>query len=423
DVFPHTTALDPLSWTPLLWDTSYQDMAYYDIGDTEFHYGAPADFEDFHTFKTESVYDAQWTQQIYGGMVERNPAAPYLNAYGPYLADSFTSSNGINYSVILNSDAKFADGVVCDSADVKYSYDLLINVDFGQPDYGFYSDYINTNTIKIVSQFEVDVDFIQAYVFQDSNLAVDILPEHIWSSILPENQENMAVTWAADDVLDSQKIIGIGPYYLHDYDGTNGVLHLKANTYWDDWGGHATQLIDDLYFEFWSNKEGALSALAAGTLDMVDSQFSPQLNEIPATVDYVMVSSPGSQEMGFNCMHPILGTGELCPISSPESGKHIRKAISYLIPRNRIIEENLNGIGDPGITPFPRAAVGFDESLEPLQYSTSLALQHMKMAGYDITAFFVGTSTNVGLGLVTVISILALIGGCYYYKRKKTHPE
>ncbi|MCG3252444.1 MAG: hypothetical protein KAX09_01235, partial [Candidatus Heimdallarchaeota archaeon] len=25
DVFPHTTALDPDSWTPLLWDTSYQD--------------------------------------------------------------------------------------------------------------------------------------------------------------------------------------------------------------------------------------------------------------------------------------------------------------------------------------------------------------------------------------------------------------
>ncbi|MCK5046634.1 MAG: hypothetical protein KAS22_08640, partial [Candidatus Heimdallarchaeota archaeon] len=252
-------------------------------------------------------------------------------------------------------------------------------------------------------------------------LAIDILPKHIWESISPANQENQAINWALNDTLDSN-LMGIGPYYLYDYDENNQFIHLKRNDYFDDWSG-ITPNFEDVFFVFYSNKESAISALVAGDIDMIDSQYSPKLNEIPATVDYVMVSSPGSQEMGFNCMHPILGTGELCPISSPESGKHIRKAISYLIPRNRIIEENLNGIGDPGITPFPRAAVGFDESLEPLQYSTSLALQHMKMAGYDITAFFVGTSTNVGLGLVTVISILALIGGCYYYKRKKTHPE
>jgi ABC-type transport system substrate-binding protein len=414
DVFPHTTALDPDSWTPLLWDTSYQDMAYYDIGDTEFHYGCPADFEDFHTMKTESVYDTQWTQQIYGGMVERTPEAPYLNAFGPYLADSFTSADGITYQVQLNPDAVFADGEVCDADDVEYSYDLLINTDFGQPDYGFFSEYIDENTIVINSAYDITVNFLQSYVFQDSNLAIDILPEHIWGSILPEDQENQAVTWAADDTLDSN-LMAIGPYYLHDYDGTNGVIHLKANTYWDTWGGHTTQLIDDLYFEFWSNKEGALSALAAGDLDMVDSQFSPQLAEIPATVDYTVVVAPGSQEIGLNCLHPWLGTGELTPLGTEDAGKYIRQAISHLIPRETIVSEILNGLGSPGITAYPQV-IGFDDTLEPYEYSIDIAKQKMELAG-----FVYPTTVQSGIGLYVVIGILALAGASqvFFLKRRK----
>ena len=433
DMFPHTSALVASSWTPLLWATNYQDMAYWDIGDTVFHYGAPADFEDFHTMKTESVYDSQWTQQIYGGMVERTPEAPYNNAFGPYLATAFTSANGINYSVTLDSGAKFADGVKCNASDVKYSYDLLINPLFGQPDYGFYSKFINSNTIKIVSEFVVDVDFIKAYVFQNSNLGIDILPKHIWESIAPAAQESQAVTWAADDTDDS-KITGIGPYYLHDYDGTNGVIHLKANTYWDTWGGHATQLIDDLYFEFWSNKEGALSALAAGDLDMIDTNFSPTIAEVPLTVDYTIVALPGSQELGFNMNHPYLGTGELCPISSPDSGRYIRQAISHMIPRDDIVTNILNGLGVPGVTPFPNGAVGFDDTLYPYEYSIDLAKEKMELAGfvYDDTTTSPPTTppstgnitltptVSFGISFGTIFGILSLLAGSIilFTKRK-----
>ena len=84
------------------------------------------------------------------------------------------------------------------------------------------------------------------------------------------------------------------------------------------------------FFEFLSNKEGTLSALAAGNVDMRDSQFSPQISEIPASVKYAIVNAPGSQEMAFNTLHPIIGTGEQCPISNPESGKNIRKTIRIL---------------------------------------------------------------------------------------------
>ena len=417
NLFPHDPNLDNSSWSPLLWETSYQDMANWSIpGQTEFHYAAPADFEDFHTMKTESVYDAQWTQQIYGGMVERTSVAPYNNTYGPYGAISFSSANGINYSVQLDPNLVFADGTTCNASDVEYSYDLLINPAFGQPDFGFFSKYIDNRTIKIISEYELQVDFLQSYIFQNSNLGVDILPKHIWESILPGDHENQAVTWAAHDTLDSN-LMGIGPYYLHDYEGTNGVIHLKANPYWTDWGGHTAQNFTDIFFEFWSNKEGAISALVTGNVDMIDSQFSPQISEIPASVKYTLVNSPGSQEMAFNTLHPIFGTGELCPISSPESGKHLRKAMSHIIPRQMIIDEIVRGLATPGITPWPPGTIGADETLKPYEYNRTLALRHMELAGYDVPDTFFSSGVNLGFGFGTIMGIISLIGGSLYLLR------
>jgi len=398
------------SWDALLWDAAYQDMTNWSIpGQTEFHYGCPADFEDFHTMKTESVYDTQWTQQIYGGLVERLADPPYYRGYGPYACSSFNSTDGITYDVQINPNLKFADGHVCNASDVEYSYDLMINPDFGQPDYGFYSQYLTNESVVINSEFDVTIIFNQSYVFQEANLGIDILPKHIWGGIAPADQENQAVTWALSDTLDSN-LMGIGPYYLEEYNETNGLLHLKRNDYFDDWSG-ITPNFEDIYFEFWPNKESALSALAAGDVDMVDSQFSPQIAEVPAGVKYELVNALGSQEIAFNCLHPIIGTGEMCPISSPESGKYIRKAISHLIPRNYIVADFFNGLASPGVTPYPRGAVGFDESLEPLEYSKYAALYYMGLAGYDVTNFLIGTSTNVGLGLNTILGILAFIGG------------
>ncbi|MCE7745099.1 MAG: hypothetical protein GPJ52_08210 [Candidatus Heimdallarchaeota archaeon] len=401
---------DQDSWDALLWNAAYQDMTNWSIpGQTEFHYAAPADFEYFHPFKYQSVYDAQWTHQIYGGLVERYAGPPYYRSFGPYACTSFNSTDGITYDVQINPDLKFADGHVCNASDVEYSYDLLINPDFGHPDYGFYSRYLTNESVVINSEFEVTITFNQSYVFQDQLLAVDILPKHIWGSIAPADQEDQAVTWALNDTLDSN-LMGIGPYYLEDYNESNGILHLKRNDYFKNWTGN-TPNFEDIYFEFWSNKESALSALAALDIDMVDSQFSPRLEEVPAGVKYELVAAPGSQEMAFNCLHPIIGTGELCPISSPESGKYIRKAISHFIPRNYIIADYFNGLGSPGVTPFPKGAIGFDDSLGPIEYNKDLALHYMGLAGYEVANFLIGTSINVGLGLSTIIGILAFIGG------------
>ena len=148
---------------------------------------------------------------------------------------------------------------------------------------------------------------------------------------------------------------------------------------------------------------------------MVDAQFTPKIAEVPAGAVYTLAEDPGTQEIGINMMHPYLGTGELCPIAGPESAKHIRKAISHMVPREIIISEILEDLGAPGVTGMPNVAVGFNEDLEPYEYSIARALQHMKDAGFNVE------TTVVGVGLFVVMSILALAGASQiiFLKRRK----
>ncbi len=414
-IFAMDANFDQDSWDGILWNSDHQDMTEWEIpGQTEFHYATFAGFENFNPYHIVEYYADYWSNQVFGGLVERTAETPYNRSYGPYACNSVNTTDGLTYQVQLNPNLKFADGTKCNASDIKYTYELLINPDFAHYDY--YSRYLTNESVVINSEFDLTITFNESFAFQERNLAFDILPKHIWEDILPEDQEAQALTWALNNTMDSN-IMGIGPYYLEDFDEINTIIHLKRNTFFDDWSG-ITPYFEDIYFEFYENEESALAALAAGDIDMVDSPYYLQISEIPIGTKYEVVAEQMSQEMAFNTLHPIIGTGELCPISSPESGKHIRKAISHMIPRVDFIDNELEGLGIPGITAFPKGAVGFDDTLEMLEYSTSLALHHLSLAGYDISEFFIGTSTNVGLGLVTITSIIALIGGCYYFIRK-----
>lgn len=406
-------------WDGVLWSEVYQSMENWTIpGQIEFQYATPADFEDFHILLYDSVFDAQWLSQIYGSLVERSSSPLYSRGYAPHIASSFSSVDGLTYNIQLNPDAVWADGHVLNASDIKYTYELLIYPNY-LPSTHYCLPFITNESVNIISEFELDITFNQTFAFQENNLAIDIIPKHVWEPILPENHSSQASIWALNDTLDSQKIFGAGPYFLEDYDATTGIIQLKRNEFYDDWSG-ITPYFEDIYFEFYSNREGALLALAAGDLDMVDSQFMPYISEIPTSAAYSLIDEAGNHEMALNNMNPFFGTGESCPITGLESAQHVRHAMSHAIPREVIVDEILDGIGKPGVTPCPSTAIVFNHSLEHFEYSLEHAIEHMRLAGFDIPYT---PSVAIGLNVPIILSIIALIGGSYYFIRKRTKLE
>ncbi|NHJ49903.1 MAG: hypothetical protein FK733_19070 [Asgard group archaeon] len=422
---PQHTIIYPLSlyahdkdlsdWDDLLWPSTYQPMENWTIpGQTEFHYAVPADFEDFHIYKYESVYDAQWLRQIYNGLFERSANNHY--AYAPRLATDYSTNDYMNYTVNIDPDAVWADGTPLNTSDVEFSYKLQITPAFGNPDFGYWSQYLRNNSVTIIDEHTFQISFNKTYVFQEGNLALDLVPKHIWKDIPFDQMEIQANSWASSD---PSKIFGAGPYKLHTYDGINEIIRLTRNDNFANWSD-VTPYFDDIYFEFYSNKEEALLALASGTIDMVDAQFSTQISEIPAGVGYTKSDEPGTQEIAINMQHPILGTGALCPIAGPQSAKYVRKAIAHSIPREYFCNELLDGLARPGVTGCPSVAVGFNETLEPYAYNQTLSREYLRMAGYDIPTITPSSSPtiSIGLGLPIILGILALVSSTIYLSKR-----
>jgi len=99
-------------------------------------------------------------------------------------------------------------------------------------------------------------------------------------------------------------------------------------------------------------------------------------------------TSSGWQELGFNMHHPIFGTGLGTPLGMSDPSKAafaalmVRKAISFLIPRQIIAITIMNGGGVPGITQFsPAYGLYSNPSVNADPFDPAQALTFLHQAG------------------------------------------
>ncbi|MHA1121345.1 MAG: ABC transporter substrate-binding protein [Candidatus Heimdallarchaeota archaeon] len=403
----------------LLYHENFETIENWEIpGDTELHIAVPEMFDVFHILKyAKPNTDDLWLNQIYPGLIMRDSETL---GWTDRLATSWSSNNGINYTIQLNPNAVFADGHVLNATDVNYTYNLLLDPSFrswywfpwGPP-------YIDDNTITILSEFEFQMNLLHAWAFQDRTLSYGIMPKHIWESVLPQDHINQSRDWALNDTLDSN-LLGAGPYYLDDFDNSTGVIRLKRNDYFKNWTG-ITPYFEYVYFDYYSSKENAITAFETGNVDLINPHFDLEYNDLQilTKASSTKIDTGQTEELALNLLTPYFGTGELCPIASTDSAKHIRKAINYIIPRKNIARNITNDLSVPAATPWPKGSHGFNESLQPFEYNLAKAWEHMEAAGFVIEEQ-IGSTSQIGFGIqVIIIPLLAGGGIIVYYKKKR----
>jgi len=192
--------------------------------------------------------------------------------------------------------------------------------------------------------------------------------------------------------------VGAGPYILKSYDFTNNIATLvKFPGYWNATGLESIGRFSvNTYKVVWiSSKDTALAALKNGQVNVLDSNYQlakdkPTLQQMGVNI----ISAPeyGWQEQGFNMRHPILGTGVDTPLgkSDPsraaEAARHIRTAISHMIPRDLIVSQLLAGSGYSLATMVgPGWGVWDNPNIKPDSYDLNAAAQELQAAGYSVS--------------------------------------
>jgi ABC-type transport system substrate-binding protein len=269
--------------------------------------------------------------------------------------------------------------------------------------------------------------------FVENILTLPIIPAHVLASVPYANWRTIPFNTGIGG-----GPIGTGPYKFVSYNATSETNHLTRNDNYFDFpqnGKTALQSrgafeVKDYYVKHIQSSDDAVSALKAGSVSVLDAQYALEtqtsfLASWPSS-QWTSYDAFGVQELGFNMQHPMFGTGVNTPLGRSDSSKaalaakFVRQAISNAIPRDLIIQQLLNGYGNPGITtPVVgdyrtgfAVTEGFNTALTPYSFNLTKSRQLLEAAGFFPTAppsiwTTYGYALTVML-LATVITLAAL---------------
>ena len=228
-----------------------------------------------------------------------------------------------------------------------------------------------------------------------------------------------------------------GPYKFAGLDTTNGIFKL---TRWDGYfrmsGLKAAGLarIKDFWVEYITGSSAAISALHGGSVQVLDSQYHLEqtLSALdPSWSGYVQYQAWGVQELGFNMLHPIFGTGtgtplgQAYPARAAEAAYHVRHAVEWLVPKDYIIKNLLHG-GSLGLTTailpqMPGYNTGITIRNATQADATYNAIREFEAAGYQFVPVIPPSFWDTyGLLLsVLELAVVVVLAGFILYRLRK----
>jgi len=356
-------------------------------------------------YSKESVTERLWLGQIFSGLSKREANSYDFN---PHVASTYSSNDGLLYTIELDPNAKFADGTTVTYEDIEYNYKLAITQSLSKSQYLANSEFWTNNSFGRKCENVFTIEFTQPWVYQEKNLAVPILPKAIWESIEPENHLDTSIDWAINH---PERIFGTGPYRLESYNPKTREIHLTKNQYYSELSAGTEPVLEDITFLYYPNKTQALQDLKIGKLQIIDSKFGVTKSEVEKEeLSYQTSLNLRTHEIAVNMNHPWLGNGVETPLATKESSKNIRKAISCIIPRDFIAEIQTKGLTEPGITPWPSGAFGFTDDLKAYEFSVNLGNFFMRAAGFVPPQGLISYHQDFFLPLIISVCISIPVG-------------
>jgi len=442
--------------------------------------------------QTTSYYDFTGIGSIFGeggggGMTMWN--STWFNV--PYLMTSETSSaNHLFYNVTMRTDVYFQDGEPCDARDLvatlraylspawqglTYSYIVGILGTDNKSDltpnhlhsYGNYSVWYagepgTRGATWTPDNYTIGFALPAPWVYFDAdilgtafypgpmlvNASTDVWSGHQFIRPNPTTLANWGHISFSDGVSGQYSYMckngstghyngpcSYGPYKFVALDTTNGIFKL---TRWDAYfnmanlkAQHKAQ-IKDFWVDFIEGSTAAIAALKTQAVQVLDSQYHLEqtLSALdPSWSGYVQYDAWGVQELGFNMLHPIFGTGAATPLGQAypsralEASRDVRQAVQCLVPKDYIVKNLLHG-GSLGLTTavLPAMSASFNTGItiynKTQADATYDAIQWFEAAGYQFVPVLPPSFWDTyGLLLSVVeLAVVVVLAGFILYR-------
>ncbi|HTL11477.1 MAG TPA: peptide-binding protein [Bdellovibrionota bacterium] len=288
----------------------------------------------------------------------------------PQLAEKWTvSKDGKVFTFTIRKGVKWHDGQPLTVQDVKFSFDVIFNDKYHTAHLRPYyeglekCEIVDDHTVKFTAKTKYFRNF-------DSAAELTVVPKHLYED--PDKGPKMA-----------KVLVGTGAYQMDDYErGTRLVL--KRNKDW--WGngladhkGEAN--FDKIVLRFVESRQTSLEMLKKGDLDFIE--MDPETYTQQATgaewgkkvlkLKVETLAPKGTPFIGWNMKSPLF------------SDKKVRKALTYLVNRNLMIQKFRFGMSVPGTGPWYLQSAYASPKVKAIPFDTKKGLALLKEAGWADT--------------------------------------
>ncbi len=305
---------------------------------------------------------------------------PDLAATIPTLENGGISRDGLTITYHLRKDAKWSDGQPVTSADVKYTYEQIMDPSINVVSRHGY-DMIRTidapDPSTVVLHMKQVFPPIIDFFFGESDEPYDILPAHALAHV--GNFNTMRFN-AEPNVTD-------GPYRFARWIRGDRIVLTANDTYF---GG--SPKIKELQLKLITDTNTTLAQMRTGEAQLANNMTGPSYHELAndPKVTRLPVVAPFYEALMFNLSH------------APLSDKAVRVALAYATDRESLNRDNQYGeatVGSGDLSPFYWA---YDPALKAQPYDPAKARALLDADGWKLGPGAVRVKNGQRLSLLFV---------------------
>jgi len=325
----------------------------------EVRWGYPSDIDTLNPLVSTNTHDFQVTRLMYDRLVRISENGEPQNWAAEEIND--VNKDGMTYEVTIRQGMKFHDGEPVTAEDVKFSFDFVKEVQ--SP---FFLGMVKPiDSVELVDEYTVRFNLKEPYApFISNTLAqMYIFPEHYWQPIFDQGGATAVLEHTNED------IIGSGPFKLDYWTRDQEMKMTRVDDYF------SPAKVESILSIPYANTQSMVAAIDKGEADIGGWWIEPiQIDNLKKNenIEIINVPDPGFYHINYNMRR------------EPFDDKAVRLAMSYVIPKQRILDEILEGYGTMAHSFIgPSNEFWYNENVGSFNYDAEKAVGFLKEAGYQ----------------------------------------
>jgi peptide/nickel transport system substrate-binding protein len=301
--------------------------------------------------------------------------------FAPMLSEKWVwSEDSTSITLYLRDSVYWSDGIPITTDDIVFSFDIYSDPQVESRFLGLFGNFYTIDgskldlgkTCDVMSSKIIEINFKNGSFPTLLDINLEIIPKHIWSKYSREEftsaQENF-------------EPVTSGPFKLKEWEKSSKIiLSIDSSSFLFN-----PRNIKELAFKVVPDYTTRINELKTGDIDLLENLKSEDVTELSALEELKIVSIRGREYdyVGWNHLDPQeIHKDNFIPnkyFSSPQ----IRKALTYAINREEILQSYLMGFGEICKSPIsPMFKKYFDKSLKIDEYNPKKAKEILQANGW-----------------------------------------